>query len=98
MHCAMMPATERDREFIADFAAERARLSKSEVVGIGRLAAAQETSLLGDVAQMPPVAIAAGRCDRKDALVDALRLTRVGAFGDGIHLGPGNLSHRRIIL
>jgi hypothetical protein len=93
MHCAMMPATERDREFIADFAAERARLSKSEVVGIGRLAAAQETSLLGDVAQMPPVAIAAGRCDRKDALVDAL-----GAFGDGIHLGPGNLSHRRIIL
>jgi hypothetical protein len=48
MHRTMMPATKRDRELIADLAAERARLSKSEVVRIGRLAAAHQTRLLGD--------------------------------------------------
>jgi hypothetical protein len=34
MHRTMMPATEWDRELIADFAAERARLRESEVMGI----------------------------------------------------------------
>src|SRR5215471_7988439 len=98
MDRTMMPAAERDREFIADLAAERARLGKSEVVGIRRLAAAQQARLLRDIAQVLPVAIAARRCDREDALVDALRLTSVSAFGGGIHLRLGNLSHRRLIV
>jgi hypothetical protein len=34
MHCTMMPAAEWDRELIADLAAERAGLRKSEVMGI----------------------------------------------------------------
>ena len=34
VHRAVMPATEWDRELIADLAAERARLSKAEVVRV----------------------------------------------------------------
>src|SRR6516164_5355851 len=97
MQRTMMPATEWDRELIADLAAERARLSKSEVVGVRGLAAAHETRLLGDIAQVLPVAIAPRHRDREDALVDALCLTSVSAFGGGNHL-RGNLRHRRIIV
>src|SRR5438128_5430109 len=93
-----MPAAEWDRELIADLAAERARLSKSEVVGVRGLAAAQETRLLGDIAQVLPVAIATRGSDREDALVDALRLTSVCALGGGNHLGRSNRRHRRIIV
>src|SRR5262249_56145956 len=66
----MMPATERDREFIADLAAERTGLGKSEVVWVRGLAAAPETRLLGDIAQVLPVAIATRSRDREDALID----------------------------
>jgi len=70
----MMPSAEWDGELIADLAAERARLREPEVMGIRGLAAAHETRLLGDVAQVLPVAIAARSSDREDALVDALHL------------------------
>src|SRR5215831_3070450 len=96
MHRTVMPAAERDRELIADLAAERTGLGESEVVGVRRLAATQEARLLGDVAKVLPVAIATRRSDREDALVDALRLTRVSTFGDGNHLRLGNLRHRRL--
>jgi len=86
----MMPSTERDRELIADLAAKRTGLGKSEVVGIRWLAATHETRLLGDIAQVLPVAIAPRGSDRKDALVDALRLTGVHAFGGGNRFGPGS--------
>ena len=69
MHRTMMPATEWDRELIADLAAERARLSKSEVVGVRGLAAADEARLLGDIAQVLPVAIATRSRDRQLATV-----------------------------
>jgi hypothetical protein len=46
MHCTMMPATERNRELIADLAAERTWLGKSEVVRVRGLAAADEARLL----------------------------------------------------
>jgi len=98
MDRTMMPATEGDRELIADLAAERAGLGESEVVGVGGLAAAHETSLLGNIAQMLPVAIATWSGDREDALVDALRLASVSAFGGGNHLGPGNLRDWRIVV
>jgi hypothetical protein len=58
MHRPVMPATERDRELIADLAAECAGLGEAQVVGIRGLAAAHETCLLGDIAQVLPVAIA----------------------------------------
>jgi hypothetical protein len=96
MHRTMMPATEWDRELIADLAAERTGLGETKVVGVRGLAAAHETRLLGDVAQMLPIALATRRSDRENALVDALRLTSVDAVGSGIHLRPGNLRHRRL--
>src|SRR5215472_5604339 len=71
VHRAMMPAAEWDHELVADLAAERAGLGKSEVVGVRGLATAQETRLLRDKAQVLPVAIATRRRDREDALVDA---------------------------
>src|SRR5215470_11562827 len=98
MHRAMMPSTEGDRELIADLAAERTGLGKAEVVGVRGLAAAHETRLLGDIAQMLAVAIAPRRSDREDALVDALHLTRLGVFSRGKHLRPFDLRHRKIIV
>jgi hypothetical protein len=67
----MMPPAQWDRELIADLAAERTRLGKSEVVGVRGLAAAHEARLLGDIAKVLPVAIASRRRDREDAVVDA---------------------------
>src|SRR6516164_3641862 len=98
VHRAVMPATEWDRELIADLAAERTGLGEPEVVGVRGLAAAHETRLLGDIAKVLPVAIATRRSDREDALVDAPRLTSVSAFGGGNHLWPFNLRHRGIIV
>src|SRR5262245_4462308 len=97
MHRAVMPPTERDCELIADLAPKRARLGASEVVGIRGLAAAEETRLLGDIAQMLPAAIATWRREREDALVDAVCLTRAGTFARNGLLRPGNLSRRRSI-
>src|SRR5262249_10601517 len=94
----MVPSAKRDRELIADLAAERTGLREPEMMGVRGLAAAQETRLLGDIAQMLPVAIAPRGRDREDALVDALRLTSVSAFGGGNHLGPGNLRDWRIVV
>jgi hypothetical protein len=86
MHRTMMSATEWDRELIADLAAQRTGLRESEVMGIRGLAAAHETRLLGDITQMLPVAIAARRSDREDALVDALR--RLNCPGRGLGVQP----------
>src|SRR5262245_27786948 len=98
MQRAVMSATEWDRELIADLAAERTGLGEAEVVGVRGLAAANQTRLLGDIAQMLPVAIAPWGSDHENALVDALRLTNVSTFCGGNHLRPGNLRHRRIIV
>src|SRR5262249_40189339 len=98
MHRTMMPATEWDRELIADLAAERTGLGETEVVGVRGLTAAQEACLLGDVAQVLPVAIAPWGSDRENALVDALHLTSLSSFGGGSDLGPGNLRDRRVVV
>src|SRR5262249_19340131 len=89
MHSAVMRAAERDGEFIAGFAAERARLHKSDVMRIRRLAAAQEARLLHHKAKVVAVAIAARRRHREHGLIDAdlmnilladLLSTRAGTF------------------
>jgi hypothetical protein len=59
VHRPVVPAAERHREFIARFAAERARLHEPQVVRVGRLAAADEACLLGDLAKMLAVAVPA---------------------------------------
>src|SRR5262245_34436301 len=93
-----MPPTERDHELITDRPAECAWLGKSKVVGIRGLAAAEETRLLGDVAQMLPAAIATRRRDSEDTLVDAVRATRVGASAHTGFLGLDNLRYRRSVV
>jgi len=93
MDSTVVPTAEGDRELIADLAAERTRLGKSEVVGIRWLAAAHETRLLGDIAQVLPVAIATRSSEREETLVDALHSTGVGGFAGGNHLRPFNLRH-----
>jgi hypothetical protein len=90
MRRAVMAATEWNCEFIADLAAERAGLSKSEVVGIRWLAAAEEARLLHNIAKVLAAAIAPRRRDCEDAFVDALRLILLGAFAGSKHLRPRN--------
>src|SRR5436190_324432 len=90
MDRAVMRAAEPDSEFIAHFAAARPRLQIEKMMRIRLFAAADETRLLGNIAKVLPVAIAPGGSNREDALVDALRLTSVGAFGGGSHLRPFN--------
>jgi hypothetical protein len=68
---AVMRAAERDGKFIACFAAERARLHKSDVMRVRGLAAAQQARLLHHKAKMVPVAIAARRRHREHAFIDA---------------------------
>jgi hypothetical protein len=48
----------------------RAGLDELQVMGIGRLAAAQEARLLGHEPQVPLVAVALRRADREHPLVD----------------------------
>jgi hypothetical protein len=97
MHRPVMAAAERDRELIAHLAAERTRLGKSDVVRVRGLAATDETRLLGDIAQMLPVAIAPRGGDRENALIDALSLTRGGGMGADGFLLAKRRSHPRIV-
>src|SRR5262249_18389509 len=71
MHRAVMRAAEWDGKFIACFAAERARLHKSDVMRVRGLAAAQQTRLLHYKAKVIPVAIAPRRPNCQHALIDA---------------------------
>src|SRR5262249_42311215 len=91
MDGAVMRAAERDGEFVAGFATERPRLQVAKMMRIGLFAAADETRLLGDITKVLPVTIAPRHGNREDALVDALRSSRVGAFGGGNHWRPFNL-------
>ena len=47
MNLTVVSATERDRELVADLAAERWCLGKAQMMGIGGAAAAEEAWLLG---------------------------------------------------
>src|SRR5215471_3522319 len=67
----MVPSAERDSELVTYFAAQRARLSESKMVGVRGLAAAHEARLLRDIAKVLPVAIAPRRRDCQHALIDA---------------------------
>src|SRR5262245_55329713 len=91
MDGAVMRAAERDGEFIARFAAQGAWLHVAQMMGIGRLAAADEARLLHDITKVLAAAIAPRGRNREDALVDALRLPSVGALGGDARLGPCNL-------
>ena len=56
MNLPMVSATERDRELVADLAAERMVLRKAQVMGVARLTSADDASLLGHKPHMVPIA------------------------------------------
>ena len=72
MNLPVVHAAERDREFVADFATERARLSGTEVVGIRGLPPADKAGQQGDELQVRLVAVAPQFADHQHALVDAV--------------------------
>ena len=78
MNRAVVDAAERHRKFIAGLTSERLWLHVSKMMWVRCLAAADETSLLSDVAKMLPVAIPARCSNREDALVDASGLITPG--------------------
>ena len=81
MDRAVMRTAERDGEFIAGSAAERARLQIAKMMRVGWPAAADEARLLGDIVKMLPVAIPPWRGNGEDAFVDADGLVRLGTCG-----------------
>jgi hypothetical protein len=64
---AMVKATNRNRELIADFASQRTRLRKAKMMRIGRLAAAHDARLLGHEFEVVLVAQANGFACREEA-------------------------------
>src|SRR5947209_14680925 len=67
----MVPSAERDSELVTDLATQGAGLGKSKMVRVRGLAAAHEARLLGDIAKVLPVAIAARGRNTEHALIDA---------------------------
>ena len=61
VHQPMMDAAERNREFVAGLAAQGPRLHEPKMMRIGRLAAAEQAGLSGDVAKVRLVAVTAGQ-------------------------------------
>ena len=70
MHFAMVAATERDRELIADLAPQRRALREPQMMGVAGLTTANQTRLLCHVADVIPVANPARFGEGKRALVD----------------------------
>ena len=72
MKLAMMTATERDSELVADFAAERPALGKAQVMGVAGFAAADQTGLLRHKAHMVAIADAPRLGMGENGLIDAV--------------------------
>ena len=70
MDLAMMRATERDRELVADLACERSTLSEPQMMRIGWSAAANKAWLLDDVPPMITVTNTTRFGEGKHALID----------------------------
>ena len=73
VNLAVMSTAERDGEFVADFAPERAKLGKANVVGICGLPSADQAALRRDEFQVVLVAKAARFWKRQDAFIDSAR-------------------------
>ena|SRR6478672_8484733 len=74
----VMQATERDREFIARFAAQRAWLDVPKMMRVRWLAAADEARLLSDEAQMLAISIPARCSERQGAFINSAGLIAPG--------------------
>ncbi len=103
MNRAVMGPAERYREFVASLAPKRARLHVPKMMRVRWLTAAYEAWLLGDVAQMLPVAVPTWCADREHAFVDASGLITSGAGALRLVLrrdlcGGGALSRGNIVM
>ena len=72
MKFAMMSAAKRHGELVADLAAKRPALGKAQVMGVGRFAATDQTSLLCHKAHMVAIADAPRLGMGKNRFVDRL--------------------------
>jgi hypothetical protein len=70
MEHTMVGTAKRNHELVADPAAQRARLGKSQVVGVRRPASAQQARLRGYELQVRAIAVAPRFAMRKSAFVD----------------------------
>ena len=73
VNLAMMSTAERDGEFVADLAPERAKLGKANVVRICGLPFTDQAALRRDEFQVVLVAKAARLWKRQDAFIDSAR-------------------------
>ena len=87
---AMMGTAERDGELVADFAAERFRLSEADVVSVGGEGATDKAWLRCDETEMILVAEAARLAEGQGALVDGR--PQLG----GTDRGPGERINNRV--
>src|SRR4051812_10241323 len=71
VNLSVMTAAERHGEFIADFATERTRLRKAEVVRVSRLAPTQQARLCGDEFQVFLVAMPPRLADGQHAFINS---------------------------
>ena len=69
----MMTPAQGDRELVADFAAECSGLGEAQMMGVGRLPAADQARLLGNVSDVISVPNAARLGEGEGAFVDPLR-------------------------
>ena len=76
----MVNGTERYREFVADLEPKTPRLGETDVMGVARRSPANETGLLGHVAQMLLGADPFWFADGEHALVDLCAGTVVGSL------------------
>jgi hypothetical protein len=72
---AVMAAAERHGELVTDLAAERPALSKAQVMGVGRFAAADQTGLLRHKAHMVAIADAPRLGMGENGLIDTVGAT-----------------------
>src|SRR6478736_314503 len=86
MRLAVMRAAKRHGVFIADLAAERARLRKRQMMGVGRLLGANQVGLAADEFEVLLVAVAHGLGDRRLAAAGSTLLLKRrlrGCVSDG---------------
>jgi hypothetical protein len=84
MHLAMVRATERNRELVADLASKRSGLREAQMMRVGWSATANKTGLPDDVPDVIAISDTTRFGERKDALTD---LCYRGVFGRRLNSG-----------
>ena len=70
MHFAMMSATERHSELIADLATKRPTLREAQMMGVGRASTTDQTWLVRHIPDVIAIADAAWLGESESAFVD----------------------------